>query len=672
MTAIVSAKDAAGAGDAFAGYIADEDGRAEARGWVALAAGSLAIAGVFALLVAMSRVPKIADILPWMADFFSRGLVIHVVFSFVVWFLTVFALMATLASYRIAAPAPPPLAWAGRVGRGLVSLSFPFLLVPAFFRSTEASLNNYVPAIDHPYYIGGLVLLFIGILFPAARLAATVRARKAPLDGLSFAASAGVFVYLIALVCIALAARGADKSQGAYGFFEHLFWGGGHVLQFLNVIMLIGGWFALGRKVHGVDPIDPTVFRMAVLLLMLAVVPAPMFYFAFAKNPQKLTSVFIALQYGLGPPALIASVAMLITARRLKLASGQGWPWRDLGFLAVALSMLVFAIGGAFGFVVDGQDTRTPAHYHGVIAGVNLVMMGLFLVVFLPAIGRSVNLGARNIRAQVMLFGLGQAAACVGLFWAGGYGAPRKVAGYSGTLVDGAVVGMYLNGIGALVAIIGGVMFIWTVLAAVLRRSGDGDAPNSAGPETTGTIPVAPAPGAEATGPGAASTGRSGIRSVLIVAILIAATAIAAAAALRLSDRFGDQSDFAIRELTDRGPATLPAPVTTRVASAGASLMLIYVGADDCAPCKVWQRDRIGEIAKFSRVEFREVKSPTLLDVMKDANWPDDLRPFRARIAKGSAVPLWMVVLDGEIVVQSFGLAQWDKTIVPHLRGLSR
>lgn len=671
MTAIASAKDVAAPGDAFAGSITDEGGRAEARGWVALAAGSLAIAGVFALLVAMSRIPKIADVLPWMADFFSRGLVIHVVFSFVVWFLTVFALMATLASYRIAAPAPPPLAWAGRVGRALVSLSFPFLLVPAFFRSTEASLNNYVPAIDHPYYLGGLVLLFIGILFPAARLAATVRARKAPLDGLSFAASAGIFVYVIALVCIVLAARGVDKSQGAYGFFEHLFWGGGHVLQFLNVIMLIGGWFALGRKVHGEDPIDPTVFRMVVLLLMLAVVPAPVFYFAFAKNPQKLTSVFIALQYGLGPPALIASVAMLITARRLKRASGRGWPWHELGFLAVALSILVFAIGGAFGFVVDGQDTRTPAHYHGVIAGVNLVMMGLFLVVFLPAIGRSVNLAARNIRAQVMLFGLGQAAACVGLFWAGGYGAPRKVAGYSGTLVDGAVIGMYLNGVGALVAIIGGVMFIWTVLAAVFRRAGDGDAASVPAISET-TMPETAAPGPEAAPPGSASTGRPGIRTALIVTILIAATAIAAAAALRLSDRLGDQSSFIIRELADRGPDTSPPIVATRVASAGASLMLIYVGADDCAPCKVWQRDRIGEVAKFARVNFREVKSPTLLDVMKDANWPEDLRPFRARIAKGSAVPLWMVVLDGEIVVQSFGLTQWDKTIVPHLRGLSR
>ena len=62
---------------------------------------------------------------------------------------------------------------------------------------------------------------------------------------------------------------------------------------------------------------------------------------------------------------------------------------------------------------------------------------------------------------------------CIGLFWAGGYGAPRKTADAAATLVDGAVIGMYLNGVGALVAVIGGVMFIWTVIAALMRAPQD-------------------------------------------------------------------------------------------------------------------------------------------------------------------------------------------------------
>jgi hypothetical protein len=68
------------------------------------------------------------------------------------------------------------------------------------------------------------------------------------------------------------------------------------------------------------------------------------------------------------------------------------------------------------------------------------------------------------------MYGGGQLLASLGLFMAGGYGTPRKIAGEAQNLSDiGAIVGMYLNGIGALIAISGGVMFIWMIASALLR-----------------------------------------------------------------------------------------------------------------------------------------------------------------------------------------------------------
>ena len=55
----------------------------------------------------------------------------------------------------------------------------------------------------------------------------------------------------------------------------------------------------------------------------------------------------------------------------------------------------------------------------------------------------------------------------------GGYGAPRKAPDEAVDLIDAAAVGLYMNGIGALVAVIGGAMFIWIVLVALLRESQD-------------------------------------------------------------------------------------------------------------------------------------------------------------------------------------------------------
>jgi heme/copper-type cytochrome/quinol oxidase subunit 1 len=174
------------------------------------------------------------------------------------------------------------------------------------------------------------------------------------------------------------------------------------------------------------------------------------------------------LQFLLAIPTLVLAAAILPDVLRRRQATGA-LPWRDPAFLALVLSAAVFAIGGVMGFLLAGQDTRTPAHYHGVIAAVNLAVMGVMLVYVLPRIGRPVSKRAR-VRLQLLLFGCGQAMASCGLFLAGGYGAPRKTPSGAVDLVDEARIGMALNGFGALFAVIGGVLFVATVLHAVLRR----------------------------------------------------------------------------------------------------------------------------------------------------------------------------------------------------------
>ncbi|HRK96706.1 MAG TPA: hypothetical protein PK694_10335, partial [Rhodospirillales bacterium] len=146
------------------------------------------------------------------------------------------------------------------------------------------------------------------------------------------------------------------------------------------------------------------------------------------------------------------------------------WAWRRPETVCLALSFVLFAVGGAFGLFVDGADTRTPAHYHGVIAAVTLAFMGLFYALVLPALGRA-QPGERAMRIQLHLFAWGQLAACIGLFLAGGHGAPRKVAGEAqGLDVMAARIGMGMNGIGGLIAIVGGILFVWLVARALIRH----------------------------------------------------------------------------------------------------------------------------------------------------------------------------------------------------------
>jgi hypothetical protein len=102
---------------------------------------------------------------------------------------------------------------------------------------------------------------------------------------------------------------------------------------------------------------------------------------------------------------------------------------------------------------------------------------------------------------------------------------------------------------------------------------------------------------------------------------------------------------------------------------------VLYVGADDCPPCRAWQNAdgaTFRASPQFSRLTYREVKSPTLYDVLNDENWPDDLRRYRDHIDRGAGVPMWMVIARGDIVSSGFGPTQWREAIWPKVRSLVR
>lgn len=451
--------------------LAGAGARSEVRGWALVAAGSLAIAGIFALLLAASRVPGSDKVIPWPVAFFGKGLVVHVTFSFVVWFLAVFALLTALVTYRLAEDGygATRLAGLGRAGLLMVSLSFPLLLVPAFLDGSEPSLNNYVPLIVHGFSEAGLALLFLGVLLPVVRLLANQPWDAGSRQPLALPITAAALIYIAAVAAIVTALVQTAGKAGQGKVYEEIFWGGGHILQFLNSLMMLAAWSVLARRtVPGAAASWPLV--LAAVMLLLGVAAGLSLYAVHGSFTAELRSGFTKLQYALAPPTLIVALALLAGIGGIWRQTGR-LPWSEPAFVALVLSAVVFGAGGYLGLFVDGADTRTPAHYHGVIAGVNLAFMGLFLTLVLPALGRAPDATALRLRLQILLFGLGQLVASIGLFIAGGYGAPRKVAGAAQGLADPARIGMVLNGIGALVAVIGGVMFIWTVLRALARRS---------------------------------------------------------------------------------------------------------------------------------------------------------------------------------------------------------
>jgi hypothetical protein len=105
------------------------------------------------------------------------------------------------------------------------------------------------------------------------------------------------------------------------------------------------------------------------------------------------------------------------------------------------------------------------------------------------------------------------------------------------------------------------------------------------------------------------------------------------------------------------------------------AVMLVYVGAEDCAPCRTWRRGEwpvFRDSPAFDALAYREVVSPSLLDALKDEVWPMDLRRLRAGIPPGSGVPLWIVLADDTEVLRASGISQWKTDVLPTIWRLVR
>ncbi len=433
--------------------------RWELRGWALLAVGSLAVAGFLALALGVSRTPRVQDWLPWGPHFFYRALVTHVVLSFEVWFLAALGALSALAA--------PPGVWGDRLGRlGLLlaSTGVVLLLIPALADQGEPSLNNYVPVVGHPLFYVGLGVHALGVALASLRLL-PVLARR-PRVTVPFGIACAGVTYLAALACFGLAWGLIPAGTDADLFNERVFWGGGHVLQLLNTLILMIAWQMLAEREFDRGPVPAALAHAAFTALALFALASPLIYLVGGDvlglaHRQMFTRL---LWIGLPLPPLVMGGCLA-----LQILKGPR-DWRSPAFLALALSLLLFAIGGFAGFFLGVADTRTPSHYHAVIGGVQLGLMGVVLVVVLPLLGRGIGRG-RAVRLQFHLYGWGQLIHALGFFLAGAAGVPRKTTGLDqglDTLWKKAAMGVV--GLGTGLAVLGGVIFVWMALVRLLGR----------------------------------------------------------------------------------------------------------------------------------------------------------------------------------------------------------
>jgi cytochrome c oxidase subunit 1 len=435
------------------------EGQKQLYAWLSLAVASLVGAGVFATLVALGRTPGFQDLLPG-GDYFRRALVGHVNLAVVIWFLTFQGVLWSLATGG-------EDSLLVRLGFRTTALGAATLTLPALLGWGNPILSNYIPVLTHPLFILGQLFLMTGMGLTAAYTLFKVLKLPRPLSLISFGGGITSTLVLISLVCFGLSGAQLSQDLSSQVYFEKLAWGGGHILQFSNTAAMVVVWILLLSQIRETKDIPDLlkgekIKRLLKVFLILAL-PAPLFY--FSEDSKTLFTLLMAM--GLGPVSGIAGILILWTLF-LKKPVGSSLPLVDPGFSGLALSILLFGLGGAIAGGINGSNVIIPAHYHAVIGGVTVAFMGLTYRL-LPLISRKVW-SHRLSSVQPYLYASGQILFVLGLFWAGSHGVPRKTFGANQTLHSfSQVMGMAIMGLGGVIAISGGIAFIINLVPSLFR-----------------------------------------------------------------------------------------------------------------------------------------------------------------------------------------------------------
>jgi hypothetical protein len=452
---------AGASGADYALDIADPDLRRLARGWLWLGLLALIGSGLLSIVLVLSRAPQFQNLMP-VGDFFRVALVVHVDLSVLVWFVSLGGILWTLSgSTRALGLNSAALAVAG-LGTLLMTLS-------PFIGRGGPVMANYIPVLDDPVFLWGLAIFGAGSVLLVARSLIALPAWAAPRDGadaLRSGLALGLLPAVIALIAFAWSwfTTPADLSGKAY--YEILFWGGGHALQFIWTLFMLVAWLWLASACGARVPMSPRVALLCFVLATVCALAIPVAYLLWPAHAVEHRNLLtFAMGLGGGLPILPVALAVLLAVRPGMPVANHARPLRA----ALYSSLALFCFGGLIGFTIAGSNVKIPAHYHGAIVGVTLALMGL-VYHLLPRLGY--GLPTRKWATfSSYCYAAGQAMHIGGLMWSGGYGVQRKVAGAEQALKSASeIAAMGIMGLGGLIAIVGGIVFVLVVIGA-MRRS---------------------------------------------------------------------------------------------------------------------------------------------------------------------------------------------------------
>jgi len=463
----------------------------------------LAIGGLFGLMVAMTRW-KAVHLLP--ADWFYLALTAHGLDVLIVWIIffemaVLYFASAILLSCRLATPR---WAWGGFA---LMLIGAVMINVAVLQGNSSVMFTSYVPMQAAPHFYLGLILFAVGALigcfvfFGTLVIAKQERTYEGSVPLVTFGAvtAAIIAVFTIAsgaiiLIPTFLWSIGLVSNIDTL-MYRTVWWAMGHSSQQINVAAHISIWYLIAAVLLGAKPLSEKVSRFAFLLYILFLQLASAHHLlvdpgissewkVFNTSYAMYLAVLGSMIHGLTVPGSIEAAQ-----RKKGYTNGLfEWlrkaPWGNPAFSGMFISLILFGfLGGISGVVMGVEQINliihntiyVPGHFHAtVVAGTTLAFMAVTYLLVPLIFQRELILPAWA-RIQPYLFGLGVAGMSVFMMGAGTLGVPRRH--WDISLADAALpydfpgaanLMMGLNGISAILAGFGGIIFIVVIVGSIL------------------------------------------------------------------------------------------------------------------------------------------------------------------------------------------------------------
>lgn len=425
--------------------------------WFILAVLALAFSGIYSFFPYALRTPALAKILN-MASLFNVSLMIHVNLGVLVWFLSSSAMLMTLVikeKFMVISFVSFISSMTGTI----------FIIASPFIGDSEPVKNNYIPILHNLTFILGVSLFLSGILLQS--LLTLLSFKQIKKNSFNLVIYISAMIFMVAVICfitstIELNIIAKNRFIDLFEYYELLFWGAGHILQFNYVQLVIYAWMIVALKLIPDLKFNIKLFSISQWLNFILVVSVIPFYWIYSLDSAELNLFFTNHMKHVG--GILTSIIALWLFFKMIYKNGFQFIKR-FELISFLCSLFLIGSGGIIGYLITGSNVTIPAHYHGVILGITVGLMGLFYIL-LPQMGfREVN----NKQAiwQLLLYSLGQFIHILALAISGGYGVLRKDPNTE--LTTKAKIFMGAMGIGGTIALIGGILFVILIFKNMKR-----------------------------------------------------------------------------------------------------------------------------------------------------------------------------------------------------------